>query len=126
MTKPHLMRLLNGRSLRSVVAHNQAIGFEGILRNAELFVEIGANSRAVFVNVESAELEQEVLNSLGDRLTKLRAVLGPRLEEYATLLWLLENETPFEEVLETAKHDSQISAAEFMDGITWLDRHTKG
>jgi len=120
MTERNLTR---APDLRSTIAKNHALGFEGMLRNAELFVETDASLRALFVNVESAELEQQVLYSLGDRLRKLRGVLGPRLEEYATLLWLLDDREPFQDVLETAEHDKQISAAEFMDGITWHVRN---
>jgi hypothetical protein len=117
------MRLLEGGSLNSMIAHNQALGFEGLLRNGELFVEVDDSSRALFVNAESAELEQQVLYSLGDRLRKLRDVLGPRLEQYAILLLLLDDSEPFEDILATAEHDQKISAAEFMDGITWHERN---
>src|SRR5437868_12085313 len=113
MTERNLTRVSD---LRSTTAENRALGFEGMLRNAELFVETDASLRALFVNVESEELEQQVLYSLGDRLRKLRAVLGPRLEEYATLMWLLDDREPFQAVLEAAEHDKKIPAAEFMDG----------
>ena len=105
--------------LKSTIAKNQALGFEGLLRNARLFVDADPCSRADFVSVESAELEQYLLNSIGDRLRKLRGILGPRLEQYAVLLLLLDDREPFEDVLETAEFDQEISAAEFMDRIVW-------
>ena len=123
MTERNLIRLLEGRSLNSMIAHNQARGFEGLLGNGELFVEVDNSSRAIFVNAKSAELEQQVLYSLGDRLRKLRGILGPQLEEYALLLLLLDDSEPFEDILATAEHDQKISAAEFMDGITWHERN---
>jgi len=107
-----------------MIVTNRARGFEGLLRNGELFVEVDASSRARFVNVESAELEQQVLYSLGDRLRKLRGVLGPRLEQYAILLLLLDDSNSFDDVLKKAEHDQRISAAEFMDGITWHLRNS--
>ena len=123
MTERNLTRVSGDVDLRQTIESNNALGFEGMLRNAELFVVTDHFFRALFVNTASAELEQQVLYSLGDRLRKLRNVLGPRLEEYALLLWLLDESDPFKDVLATAKHDERISAAEFMDGITWHVRN---
>ena len=105
--------------LKSTIAKNQALGFEGLLRNARLFVEANPCLRADFVNGESAELEQRLLNSIGDRLRKLRGILGPRLEQYAVLLLVLDDRKSFEDVLGTAKADQQMSADEFLAWLVW-------
>ena len=119
MTERKLMRMLQGFSLPAIIAHNQAGGFEGMLRNGELYVEVEPSLQALFVNEESAEIEKHILFLIGDRLRKLRSVLGRRLEEYALLIWLLAETEPFERVLQQADFHGMISAAEFMDRITW-------
>lgn len=66
---------------KATIDRNWAIGFEGVLRQARLFIDADPHLRAEDFSIEASSVQELLLVQIGSRLRMLRAILGPRLEQ---------------------------------------------